>query len=75
MEDGKWPLDKVKTQKLNIGRRGTRFSKINTNINIKAVVDEATAIFDKHPATSLERVKEGLKKSMHLIDKHQNLSR
>ena len=37
------------------------------------VVDEAAAILDKHPTTSLERAKEALKEGMHLIDERQKL--
>ena len=40
---------------------------------VQAVVDEAAATLDKHPATGLERAKEALKEGMQLIDERQKL--
>ena len=66
------------TKKLNLEkkfefrRKGNKFQHA-FNENVKAVVDEAAPILDKHPATSLERAKEALKEGMHLIDKSQKL--
>ena len=77
MEEQKMKNDRL-TKKLKLEkkfefrRKGNEIQHV-FNEGVKAVVDEAAAILDKHPATGLERAKEALKEGMHLIDERQKL--
>ena len=72
MEEQKMENDRL-TKKLKLEKKFEFRRKGNEIQHAKAVVDEAAAILDKHPATSLERAKEALKEGMHLIDERQKL--